>query len=42
MVYICDVCGYQYDGEVPFDELDDDYACPICGAGKDQFSQKEA
>lgn len=35
--YVCAVCHYIYDGEVPFDELPDDYKCPICGVGKDQF-----
>lgn len=37
--YICSVCGYEYDGEVPFDELPDDYTCPVCGVGKDQFEE---
>ena len=41
MKYICDLCGYVYDEEVegtPFADLPDDYACPECGAGKDEFS----
>jgi rubredoxin len=44
----CAICGYLYDpelgdpeGEVqpgtPFSGLPDDYICPICGAGKDEF-----
>ncbi len=48
--YQCDVCGYVYDPEdgdpdsgvapgTPFDELPDDWVCPICGASKDQFSK---
>ena len=37
--YVCSVCGYVYDGEVPFDQLPDDYACPLCGVGKDQFDK---
>ncbi|MGI5883524.1 MAG: rubredoxin [Candidatus Spyradocola sp.] len=40
-VYVCDVCGYEYDGDVPFEELPDDWTCPICGVGKDQFSVRE-
>ena len=40
--YICDVCGYEYDpgkeGKA-FNELPDDWKCPICGVGKDQFSE---
>ncbi len=36
--YVCDVCGYVYDGDIPFADLPDDYECPLCGVGKDQFS----
>ena len=40
--YICDVCGYEYDPDVEgkaFNELPEDWVCPICGVGKDQFSE---
>lgn len=40
-VYVCDVCGYEYDGDVPFEQLPDDWTCPLCGVGKDQFSVRE-
>jgi rubredoxin len=47
--YVCDVCGYVYDpakGDpdggiakgVSFEDLPDDWVCPICGSGKDAFS----
>jgi rubredoxin len=47
--YVCNFCGYVYnpaegdpDGGippgVPFAELPDDWKCPICGVGKDEFS----
>jgi flavin reductase (DIM6/NTAB) family NADH-FMN oxidoreductase RutF/rubredoxin len=47
--YVCDVCGYIYDPEqgdpengvepgTTFEDLPDDWVCPVCGAGKDQFS----
>ena len=42
--YVCEVCGYVYDEEAegtPFDQLPDDYACPLCGVGKDQFVAEE-
>lgn len=50
--YVCDVCGWEYDPEVgapdqgiapgtPFEELPDDFECPICSVGKDQFSPAE-
>lgn len=47
--YSCDACGYIYDPEVgdpdndiaegtPFADLPDDWVCPECGVGKDEFS----
>lgn len=39
--WVCEVCGYEYDGETPFEELPDDYVCPLCGVGKDQFQKVE-
>lgn len=38
--YVCSVCNYEYDGDVPFEELPDDWICPICGMGKDAFEKK--
>ena len=35
--YVCIICGYVYDGALPFEELPDDYVCPICGVGKNKF-----
>jgi rubredoxin len=48
----CTVCGYIYDPnegdpasgvppDTPFDELPDDWVCPVCGVGKDQFEPYE-
>ncbi len=48
--YICDVCGWEYDeaagapeqGIAPgtkFEDLPDDFQCPLCGVGKDSFSK---
>jgi rubredoxin len=34
------MCGYVYDDadeEIPFDELPDDWTCPACGVGKEEF-----
>jgi flavin reductase (DIM6/NTAB) family NADH-FMN oxidoreductase RutF len=47
--YVCEVCGYVYDPDkgdpdsgiepgTAFEDLPDDWVCPVCGAGKDQFS----
>lgn len=44
MKYVCEVCGYVYDEEaegVKFEDLPDDYACPLCGVDKDNFSPEE-
>ncbi len=38
--YVCRICKYEYDGKVPFEELPDDWTCPICGAPKSQFEKK--
>ncbi|MCL5985669.1 MAG: rubredoxin [Actinobacteria bacterium] len=49
--YKCSVCGYVYDPEkgdpdsgvkpgTPFEELPDDWVCPVCGASKDQFEKE--
>jgi flavin reductase (DIM6/NTAB) family NADH-FMN oxidoreductase RutF/rubredoxin len=46
--YVCTICGYTYNPEdgdpvagippgTPFEELPDDYVCPICRAGKSFF-----
>ena len=37
--YVCDLCGYEYTGsKEEFEQLPDDYVCPICGASKSKFS----
>ena len=33
--WICDVCGYEHEGDHPPDE------CPVCGVGPEDFSLKE-
>ena len=35
--YVCSICGYVYNSELPFERLPDDWKCPLCGAGKDAF-----
>jgi len=35
--YVCTVCHYVYDGIIPFEQLPDDYICPVCGEGKSAF-----
>jgi rubrerythrin len=43
--YVCQVCGYVYDGgkeAVPFDSLPESWKCPVCGAPKGEFKRAEA
>ena len=40
MIYICKVCGYEYDESkeaTSFADLPDSWVCPVCGVGKDMF-----
>ncbi len=40
--YECAVCGYIYDESEEgksFEDLPDDWTCPICGAGKEEFDE---
>jgi len=44
--YVCDACGYIYDPALgdpdsAFEDLPDDWVCPTCGVGKDEFSPEE-
>lgn len=49
--WVCEPCGWVYDpaeGDpdggiepgVAFEDLPDDWVCPMCGAEKDQFSKE--
>ena len=53
MKYVCDVCGWEYDEEKGYPEggiapgtkwkdIPDDFECPLCSVGKDQFSAAES
>ena len=39
---ICSICSYTYDeaSGVKWEELPEDWKCPICGAGKSEFREK--
>lgn len=50
--YVCDLCGYIYDpaegdpdnGVQPgtaFEDLPEDWVCPLCGAAQSDFSVEE-
>ena len=38
--WVCSICGYVYDGEIPFEELPDTWVCPLCGEPKSVFVQE--
>lgn len=51
-MYVCMACGYVYDPEIgdpdrgiapgtAFEDLPEDWTCPLCGVGKDMFEKKE-
>jgi rubredoxin len=50
--YRCTICGYVYDPAVgdpdggiapgtPFEQIPDDWVCPVCGASKADFEPVE-
>ena len=52
MKYICEVCGWEYDEKLgypeegiapgtPWENVPEDFLCPLCSVGKDQFSPVE-
>ncbi len=47
--YVCDICSYIYDPDqgdpgsnvapgTAFENIPDDWVCPVCGAAKSEFS----
>ena len=49
--YVCGVCGWVYDeaagdpdngiaAGTRFSDLPEDFVCPLCGVGKDQFEKQ--
>lgn len=50
--YKCVVCGYIYDPEIgetegkvdagtAFENINDEWECPVCGASKDEFDEED-
>jgi rubredoxin len=50
--YRCTICGYVYDPAIgdpdggiapgtPFEQIPDDWVCPVCGASKEDFEPIE-
>ena len=51
LIHICQLCGYEYipqkgdpendiEPHTDFEELPADWVCPLCGAGKEDFSDE--
>ncbi len=40
VIYQCSICGYIYEGSTPFEQLPEDYVCPICKQPKSVFEKK--
>ena len=49
--WVCNICGYVYDPEVgdpdngvaagtAWEDVPADWVCPLCGVGKDGFSEE--
>jgi rubredoxin len=50
--YVCTICGYIYDPALgdpdndvaagtAWEDVPEDWVCPICGAGKDDFEKED-
>ena len=50
MQQVCGLCGYEYDEAdgspenglkpgVAWENVPDDFICPVCGAGKEEFTE---
>lgn len=51
LIHVCELCGYEYnpkkgdlDNDIPentdFEDLPEDWVCPLCGASKDDFTEE--
>ncbi len=42
--WVCGICGYVYDPSehdgIEFEDLPDDWECPVCGVGKENFRKE--
>ena len=50
--YVCNICGWEYDEALgdpdnsiepgtKFEDLPEDFVCPVCSVGKDDFGKEE-
>ncbi len=52
VIHVCNLCGYEYkasegcpdsgiDPNTEFEDLPEDWVCPLCGAGKEEFEETQ-
>lgn len=50
MKHVCSVCGWEYDEKIDYpdggiapgtswDDVPEDFVCPLCGVGKEDFEE---
>lgn len=50
MKHVCSVCGWEYDEKIGYpdggidpvtswDDVPEDFVCPLCGVGKEDFEE---
>ena len=51
LIHVCELCGYEYNPKTgdpendiaegtDFEDLPEDWVCPLCGASKDDFAEE--
>ena len=51
LIHVCELCGYEYNPRLgdeengiaentDFEDLPADWVCPLCGAGKEDFTEE--
>ena len=52
IIHVCELCGYEYnplvgdidsgiEARTDFEDLPEDWVCPLCGASKEDFTSEE-
>ncbi|MBE6554094.1 MAG: rubredoxin [Ruminococcaceae bacterium] len=53
LIHVCELCGYEYNPKAgdpdnnieentDFEDLPEDWVCPLCGASKDDFTVEKS
>ncbi len=53
LIHVCELCGYEYNPKAgdpdnnieentDFEDLPEDWVCPLCGASKDDFTVEDS